>query len=583
MLRRPLLTLALLASTLCAQDSATLVLKSSPEGAAIYLNGENSQRSTPALLRVPIGEYDIALLKRDYVVTVHHCSLASEQTETIDSALVEDLEVPYQAQLRGVPDFVDGRREALEFFSSIIKLSTSYYVEEPAAVDLIKEATRALVEGIEGVRARESLLATVLSPVDLTEYYGESIGLDANGSLSLTVREWDDGSEQWTLKTDRATISRIFEAGADQTELLKNFGDFYAFLEEDYDRADLLSDDSLIDLALRGLIAELGDDHTRMIYPVALDDMQTKHEGEFGGLGITITVRDGALTVITPIDGTPAFRAGIEAGDTITHIDGEATAELSLQEAVSRMRGKPDTEVTVTIAREGAFDARDVTIVRAIIPLKFARSTILDGDIGYVRLTSFNSRRIATDLRADIAALRAEGARALILDLRNNPGGLLTQAHDVVDIFVDDGITVAVRGRIKDEVLRAKADDTIEDLPLAVLINEGSASASEIVAGAIQDYERGVVIGERSFGKGSVQMVLPVDPFDCAMALTIAKYFLPSGRTIHKHGVDPDTVIELSDEEQRAVARVSLYDQDWQPDDRQLDEALRVLREALRP
>lgn len=575
---RAFVALTLVAACAWAQDSANLVLTSQPEGAAIFLNGEDSRLSTPTTIRVPVGDVRIAFLKRDYLVSVHHGTVGPEETLKIQAELLEDLEIPYRAQLSGIPDFVEGRREGLEFFSSVVELSTSYYVEETESAELVKEALRALVEGLEGIRQRETLLHRSLTPEDIADYYRAEADLSGYDPLELSVRDWDDGAEQWTLRTSVATISRIFESDADQARALENFGDFYAFIEEDYDVADRIPDDGLINLAVQGLISKLGDEHTRMIYPVAYDDMKSKHKGEFGGLGISIQVKDGALTVITPIDGTPAFRQGILAGDVITHIEGTPTAELSLQESVSRMRGEPGTDVTITIARPGAFDAQDFTISRAVIPLRFSRKLLIEEDIGYVRLTSFNSRRIASDLAADIKELQEQGARSLILDLRNNPGGLLTQAHEVVDLFVGAGLTVSVKGRIKQEELLAEDTGDEFDLPLVVLINAGSASASEIVAGALQDYDRATIVGEQSFGKGSVQMVLPIDPFDTAMALTIAKYYLPSGRTIHKHGVTPDTMVELSLEERREVARVSLYDQTWQPSDRQLEEAIRLLR-----
>ncbi len=575
---RVLVALLIAAACALAQDSANLVLSSQPEGASIYLNGEDSRLSTPTTIRVPVGDVSIAFLKRDYVVSVHRSTVSADETLEVQAELLEDLEIPYRAQLSGIPDFIEGRREGLEFFSSVVELSTSYYVEETDAAALVKEALRALVEGLEGIHQRETLLHTSLTAEDIAAYYGDEVDLSGYDPLELSVRDWDDGAEQWTLRTSVATISRIFESDADQARALENFGDFFAFIEEDYDVEDRIPDDGLINLAVQGLISKLGDEHTRMIYPVAYDDMRSKHKGEFGGLGISIQVKDGALTVITPIDGTPAFRLGIQAGDIITHVEGTATADLSLQESVSRMRGEPGTEVTITIERPGEFEAKDFTISRAIIPLRFSRKLMLDDDIAYIRLTSFNSRRIASDLADDIKELLQLGARSLILDLRNNPGGLLTQAHEVVDIFVEEGLTVSVKGRIKQEELRAEDSGDEPDIALIVLINGGSASASEIVAGALQDYKRATIIGEQSFGKGSVQMVLPIDPFDTAMALTIAKYYLPSGRTIHKEGVTPDIIVELSREERREVSRVSLYDQDWKPNDRQLDEALRLLR-----
>lgn len=575
MLRRLFFVLAATLAVV-AEDSASLVLRSEPAGALIFLNGTSLQLRTPAVVRVPAGSYKVAFWKRDYIVSVSCGDVVSDQTAEIDARLRSDLDVPFSAQLSGVPDFVRGRREALEFFRSVLDLSRSYYVHEVPSDLLVKAAVRALVEGIDGVRAREELLKASLTAEDIESFYGAQPSIAEYGPLELTVRSFDDGSESWQLRAPNmdATLACDFQKGEPLTDLLADFGAVFAFLTETYDSKHRISDDSLIDLAVRGVFSHLEDDYARMIYPTALVEMRSKHSGEFGGLGITITIREGALVVIAPIEGTPAYKAGIQRGDIITHIEGEPTSGIGLQESVDKMRGEPGTAVRITIARPGSFDAKELEIVRDVIPLRFERSALIDG-YGYIRLTTFNSKRISADLRHDIEGLLAQGARGIILDLRDNPGGLLTQAHEVVDLFIKKGVTVSVVGRVREETLEAQAEGTFDTIPLAVLINEGSASASEIVAGAIQDHRRGVVVGERSFGKGTVQMVLNIDPFDSAMAITIAKYLLPSGRTIEKHGVDPDVVVPLDPEAQ--PARVSLYEENWAPDDNQIRAAIEAL------
>ncbi|MBI3011897.1 MAG: S41 family peptidase [Candidatus Omnitrophica bacterium] len=296
--------------------------------------------------------------------------------------------------------------------------------------------------------------------------------------------------------------------------------------------------------ALKGMLATL-DPHSQFLDPESYNELKVDTEGQFGGLGIEITVKDDLLTIISPIDDTPAFQAGLLAGDRIVKIDGELTRGITVHDAVKKLRGKPKTKVTLTILREGEAALKDVTLERAIIKIQSVReATVIDDHIAYVRLSDFREKT-AEDLAAAIDRLRGEAMDSLILDLRNNPGGLLDVAVSVSELFLGRSqVIVSTKGRLRNQnqELRARIDGPIRDVPLVVLINEGSASASEIVAGAVQDHHRGVVLGTKSYGKASVQTIFPLKD-GSALRLTTSKYFTPSGRLIEGKGIPPDVEV----------------------------------------
>lgn len=298
--------------------------------------------------------------------------------------------------------------------------------------------------------------------------------------------------------------------------------------------------EEIVDKALKGLMQEL-DAHSTYLDKKSSKEMSIQTNGEFGGLGITVGMRDSALTVISPIDDTPAYKAGIEAGDIILKIDDNSTLNMTLDEAVALMRGKPKTKITLTIVRKGENKPLKIDIIRDIIKIEsvFAK-TIENEDLLYLRISSFD-RNVTSALRKEIK--NKPKTKGIILDLRNNPGGLLTQAIGVVDLFVDSGVIVSQKGRNiqEEEKFNANPTNTASGVPLVVLVNGGSASASEIVSGALQDHKRAVVVGEKTFGKGSVQAILPITQNGTEnIKLTIAKYYLPSGRTIQATGITPD-------------------------------------------
>ena len=334
-------------------------------------------------------------------------------------------------------------------------------------------------------------------------------------------------------------------AASDTYRNLNLFGDVFEKIRSDY--VEKPDEQKLVEAAINGMLGSL-DPHSSYMDAKSFRDMQVQTRGEFGGLGIEVTQEDGLIKVVTPIDDTPAARAGILSGDIISAIDGENVQGLSLNQAVDKMRGAPDTSVTLKILRGSNKDPQDIKVTRAVIQIKSVRERQEGDDIGYVRITQFNEqtfegvRAAIQKFQNDIPAAKFKG---YILDLRNNPGGLLDQSIAVVNCFLDRGEIVSTRGRNADETMRynARPGDLSKGKPVVVLINGGSASASEIVAGALQDHKRATILGTRSFGKGSVQTIIPLGQNNGAVRLTTARYYTPAGRSIQAKGIDPDVTV----------------------------------------
>jgi carboxyl-terminal processing protease len=335
-------------------------------------------------------------------------------------------------------------------------------------------------------------------------------------------------------------------AASDTYRELNLFGDVFERVRADY--VEKPEDSKLVESAINGMLAGL-DPHSSYMDPKSFRDMQVQTRGEFGGLGIEVTMEDGLVKVVAPIDDTPAAKAGVMANDIITQLDDEAVQGLTLNQAVDKMRGPVNTKIKLTIMRKGADKPIDVTIMRDVIRVKSVRSHPEGEDVGYIRITQFNEqttdglKQAINDLNSQLGADKIKG---WVVDLRNNPGGLLDQAISVSDTFLDKGEIVSTRGRNPEETQRfnARPGDMTKNKPVILLINGGSASASEIVAGALQDHKRATLVGTRSFGKGSVQTIIPLGAGNGALRLTTARYYTPSGRSIQAKGITPDIEVQ---------------------------------------
>jgi carboxyl-terminal processing protease len=343
------------------------------------------------------------------------------------------------------------------------------------------------------------------------------------------------------------SLARSQSASAANSEIYRQldlFGEVLERVRSDY--VEKPDDAKLIEAAINGMLTAL-DPHSAYLNPKHFRDMQVQTRGEFGGLGIEVTMENGVVKVVSPIEDTPAARAGLMSGDLITHLDKEQILGLTLQDAVEKMRGPVNSPITLTVVRKGVDDPFDVKVVRDVIHINPVKYDVEGGDIGYIRITTFNEQTTANLQKAieDLKKQLGPNLKGYVIDLRNNPGGLLDQAISVSDAFLDQGAIVLTRGRNLEETQRsnARAGDFADGKQLVVLINGGSASASEIVAGALQDHHRATIVGTRSFGKGSVQTIIPLGS-NGALRLTTARYYTPSGRSIQAKGIEPEAVVE---------------------------------------
>src|SRR3989339_845624 len=328
----------------------------------------------------------------------------------------------------------------------------------------------------------------------------------------------------------------------DTYESLETFSNVLSLVQESY--VEEVDSQKAIEGAIRGMLNTL-DPHSSYMKPDDFKELQVETQGSFSGIGIEITMKDNILTVVSPIEGTPAFAKGLKAGDKIVKIGNEPTKDMSLMDAVKRLRGTKGSEVTISIHRKGWPDIKEITLVRDIIPIHSVKSKLLEPGYSYLRIINFQAQT-TTDFKKALTDLEKQGKiKGLVIDLRNNPGGLLDQSIKIADIFIDEGVIVSTKGRIKEQNSIFYAHNNKGDkynFPLVVLVNEGSASASEIVAGALQDHKKAVIIGAQTFGKGSVQTIIPMES-GAVLRLTTARYYTPSGRSIQATGITPDIIV----------------------------------------
>lgn len=337
--------------------------------------------------------------------------------------------------------------------------------------------------------------------------------------------------------------SRVSAIDRGTYKSLKTFSEVLDMVEKNY--VEPVETEKLMQGAINGMIKSL-DPHSSFMTPDMYKELEVETRGSFGGIGIEITIQKEVLTVVSPIEDTPAHNAGVKAGDQIIRIDGKSTKDITIMEAVKKLRGPKDTKVNITILREGMAKPRDIELTRSIIPIRSIKSKVYDDHIGYIRLSAFQERT-GDELKKALREIEAKAhpLKGIVLDMRNNPGGLLNQSVEVSDAFLKSGIIVSTRGRSKSMESRATAKDNGDEptCPMVVLVNEGTASAAEIVSGALQDNGRALILGAQTFGKGSVQTVIPLED-GAALKLTTAKYYTPKGRSIQAEGITPDIVVK---------------------------------------
>ena len=338
----------------------------------------------------------------------------------------------------------------------------------------------------------------------------------------------------WNYSTVTATTQDTYES-------LEAFSKILILVQENC--VEEVDSQKAIEGAIKGMLTTL-DPHSSYMKPDDFKELQVETQGSFTGIGIEITMKDNILTVVSPIEGTPAFAKGLKAGDKIVKIGEEPTQDMSLMEAVKRLRGPKGSEVTISIHRKGWPDLKEITLIRDIIPIHSVKSKLLEPGYPYIRIINFQAQT-TTDFKKALSDLEKQGKiKGLIIDLRNNPGGLLDQSVKIADIFIDEGVIVSTKGRIKEQnsMFYARDNNAKYKFPVVVLVNEGNASASEIVAGALQDHKKAVIIGAQTFGKGSVQTIIPMDS-GAGLRLTTARYYTPSGRSIQATGITPDIIV----------------------------------------
>lgn len=573
-------------------SAAKLSVASSPPGAAVFVRyttegaererflGRTSEREGLEVQVASSGPAELVVFKDGYVCRVEPVDLRAGGAARLEVRLTPDVDVPLGLVLKGTKPFVRSGRETEELYVSVLAQVVRLHVKKSDPFALVEASTRALVDVLNAIRSRERVLRRELEPGARKRYYGEEIDLRGYPALRWERKVGPDGKGTFELAAGR----RALTGETDQDELdsyLHMLWKVTRFLKEEWDREHMVSHAMLARIAIEGQIEALGDRHTNFLTPSDLEEMDVEVGGEFGGVGIVVSLREGRLTVVAPMDGSPGQKAGILAGDWITAIDGQSTTRISMKRCVELMRGKIDSPVELTI-RRGERDPFTITILRGLVKIKHLSSHMLPDQVGYLRITSFMSDTLSEDVKKAIGELRGQGATSLVIDLRNNPGGLLPQAHQISDLFVPSGKIVYTKTRVGEgQVLTADPKHPKFRLPLAVLINGGSASASEILAGVLQEYKLATVVGSKSFGKGSVQRVLELDPFRCGLALTIATYHLPSGETPHEKGITPDLVVELSEEQRLKLMSRTNYSWDAEAvaADPQLQAAVKRLRQ----
>ncbi|MBI3726541.1 S41 family peptidase [bacterium] len=542
---------------------------------------------TPLDAVVPAGQAVIAIAKDGYILKVEPVELQDGATSRLEVRLSKDIAVPYGISFKDAPEITKTPAETDQLLGWILANVVQHFLEEKDPRALVDGTAKSVVAALSAVRERESLLRKELGDSTRLRFYRDEIDLRDYPELSLTETDQGGGKKRWELGAGKIAVEGVTDP-ADLRTYTRKLHEVLAFVRNKWDVGGKLKESMLSGPCIEALLGSLDDAHTHFLPPSAWKDMGDEATGTFGGIGVVVGVRDGKITVIAPMEGTPGEKAGLLAGDRIVAIDGRSTDTMTLTETVKVLRGPAGSKVELGV-RRGTAAPFKVSLTRANIAIRYTKHQMLeDGGtkIGYLRITSFMYEKLDDEVEKALDSLEKDGMEALVVDLRNNPGGLLQEAARILDMFVQkDGVIVTTRGRspLVDEKLKkiaASGGKKRPRYPIAVLVNEGSASASEILAGCLREHDLAVLVGERTFGKGSVQRVLPFEEYQCALVLTIATYHLPSGMTPHKKGIHPDVAVAITDDEKIKVAMRSVYSKTDEKD-RQLETAIAELKKKL--
>ncbi|MDP7034467.1 MAG: S41 family peptidase [Planctomycetota bacterium] len=585
---RPLLAWTLLIAFLCptpgqADKTAKILIVTQPEGAHIRLDDEYVGETRKDPFKVEPGSVRVVIIKEKHLVEVRTVEARDGETVKLDIQLTPDITPPYPISIKNAPKLIEQEFEAITLPIRAIQYLTQAHPMNPDGNELLAESVRTIAYGLNKLRERESLLQKHFSPEIRKEFYGEEEDIRDYPEIKIEETQYALGYRfQVTVGDKSQELDLSMENPTAAAATLRTF---LEFLDSAYDTQKKISRDAYAHMLLAGIIGKVGDDFTYLMPPRAIREMEIENKQSLGGLGMQVSKNRRGIEVIAPIEDTPAAKAGILAGDIIVQIGETSTQDMELNKAVSILRGEPGTPVTITIWRESAKKKMVMTLNRALYKIRFLRWNLREDKIGYMRLASFSGTKIAQEMEVALREMLSQGMEGLIIDLRNNPGGLLVTALNVLNLFLEEGIVVEIRARIPQfsETHRAKKDGTLQRFPISVLINKGSASASEILAGCLQDVGRAKVIGVTSYGKGSVQRVINLTQrkYGPHIALTVAYYFTSGKRKIHKIGVKPDIEIPLTPEQELEISRRSIYKSAEKAEDPQLARAVEVLKEEI--
>lgn len=605
-MRKMLFGLILLFGICFADDPKELIslkIETEPADALIYVKHESWEErrqlgKTPqSEIKIPKGKIELILLKDNYLPIVEEFD--STQKSSFRFQMHKSHPDALAFQNDRIPAFVIDEREGFKVFKQILTILVNFYVEEHPLDRYIEAAVSKLVNVLNQIRWRRKTIEKAYPDLKKREKFYETFSLKPDQDLDLShydalgyyVKRTDKRVEIY-LNTGKRSLFLEIDPEKERTSYFAFIG-ILDFLKKEYDRENKLSWDFLYYTAIQGMLDFLQDEHTSFLDPRNWEKTREETKAAFGGVGIQVypNKKERYLEIISPIADSPAAKAGLLPKDRIIQVESLVIADLDdPQKAIDSIRGEPGTEVLLTIERPANDEEKarifKVSLKRDIIKLVYIKEEMLPDQIGYIRITSFMDENLVEKFTSIFNDLLKKGAKGLILDLRNNPGGLLVNALRMADLFIEEGPILETRGRLPANNKKTEASSIgtyPKDIPLVILVNEGSASASEIVSGALQDYDRAILVGKKTFGKGSVLELYPIQlPNDrkVGLAFTISKYFLPKGECIHKLGIKPNFEIDVTEEVRAKILSRSIYNTEPRDyDDTQLKKAIELIKE----